>query len=590
MILNQLNSQWVISFQSEYGRKPRILHIGNIANNGYNNAKLMNQAGLDCDVLCADYYHIMGCPEWEDADFSQPVKDDFRPNWAELDLTSFQRPTWFAQGLRETCIDYLIAKREHSKKASQLWRLLLADSLVINKSSLIGLTNGLNVVRNVIDIASMQFKKIRRFACKVILDTPLSSSRVVFHQITWRFQFTSELIFLLLSIAFMFVLVARLLLGTLYRLLRPVYIILRNVILYRHLKLTNAQLLLDDARKAERLQLVSRIANEWSLSFYDRTDKITESDIEPYLYILPKVKLLLKKYDFVIGYATDPIYPLLCDVPYFAFEHGTIREIPYKQDSQGRLTALAYRKADHVFVTNFDCINSAKYLAPGRFTAINHPFDEDHGDVIEDTAQRRQQLLDELDADFIFFHPTRQDWVQGTGYADKANDIFIRAFCRLRNEGFRVGLILCKWGKNIEQTTALIDQHNCGNYVKWVSPLAIIEFERMCKASDIVVDQFKLGAFGGVLFKAMSVGSPILTYLNETQIKDHYPVTPPVINCQTTEEIVSEIHKVISDKELLSSIGKQGRAWIKTYHSKQQTINAQVDQFRQKLPFTKMNH
>ena len=39
------------------------------------------EAGIDCDVLCYDYYHIMGCPEWEDADFTGSVTDDFRPEW-----------------------------------------------------------------------------------------------------------------------------------------------------------------------------------------------------------------------------------------------------------------------------------------------------------------------------------------------------------------------------------------------------------------------------------------------------------------------------------------------------------------------------
>jgi glycosyltransferase involved in cell wall biosynthesis len=277
---------------------------------------------------------------------------------------------------------------------------------------------------------------------------------------------------------------------------------------------------------------------------------------------------------------------MLCDVPYFAFEHGTIREIPYNNDATGRLTALAYRKAEHVFVTNFDCVDSANYLAPGKYTVINHPFDEDHGMAIVDAVQQRQRILEELDADFIFFHPTRQDWVPGTGYADKANDIFIHAFGKLRALGYRVGLVLCKWGKNIEETVDLINDYQCSGHVKWVSPLAIIEFERMCKASDIVVDQFKYGSFGGVLFKAMSVGAPILTYLNESQIKNQYSKVPPVINCITTDEIVSEIKKALVDKNTLIDLGRQGRNWIEMYHSKNQTINAQIDQFRLRSPFT----
>ena len=58
---------WIESFREARGRPLRVLHIGNVANNAYNNAKLLNRAGLDCDVICYDYYHMMSCPEWEDA-------------------------------------------------------------------------------------------------------------------------------------------------------------------------------------------------------------------------------------------------------------------------------------------------------------------------------------------------------------------------------------------------------------------------------------------------------------------------------------------------------------------------------------------
>lgn len=76
---------WVRAFEAENGRCPTVLHIGNIANNAYNNAKLLEKVGFRCDVICPDYYHIMACPEWEDADFDEAVEDDFRPAWHRVD-------------------------------------------------------------------------------------------------------------------------------------------------------------------------------------------------------------------------------------------------------------------------------------------------------------------------------------------------------------------------------------------------------------------------------------------------------------------------------------------------------------------------
>ena len=78
MQLSSANRQWLADFLATHHRAPRVLHIGNIANNAYNNSKLLIEAGVDNDVLCYDYYHTMGCPEWEDADFSDTVADDLR--------------------------------------------------------------------------------------------------------------------------------------------------------------------------------------------------------------------------------------------------------------------------------------------------------------------------------------------------------------------------------------------------------------------------------------------------------------------------------------------------------------------------------
>ena len=41
--ISQQNKDWLKRFKARNGRQARVLHIGNIANNAYNNSKLMNQ-------------------------------------------------------------------------------------------------------------------------------------------------------------------------------------------------------------------------------------------------------------------------------------------------------------------------------------------------------------------------------------------------------------------------------------------------------------------------------------------------------------------------------------------------------------------
>ncbi|MFQ5734322.1 MAG: hypothetical protein ACE5KM_20480, partial [Planctomycetaceae bacterium] len=81
---------WVNDFRKRHRRAPRVLHIGNIANNAYHNSKLLNDVGMECDVLCYNYYHIMGCPEWEDADFSGALGDDNAPKWHRVRKRGFR--------------------------------------------------------------------------------------------------------------------------------------------------------------------------------------------------------------------------------------------------------------------------------------------------------------------------------------------------------------------------------------------------------------------------------------------------------------------------------------------------------------------
>jgi glycosyltransferase involved in cell wall biosynthesis len=545
------NHQWLLDFRRVHGRNPTVLHIGNIANNAYNNARLLNQAGLDCDVICYDYFHSMACPEWEDAEFQASFQDDSRPDWKLVTLNGFERPRWFAQGILNSCIRYLVAKRTNSAEAETLWLLLRAQSSLANDS-----VDGVSL-RSLLTSKLAHLKsRLKRLVMVLFMGESEVAVRVVIG-----------------------VLVAKLpkwfLLPALCAVLFP--LVLLRVFGYPFRQLIGRQ-------NAEADRQMSLIIRSWRNEFPDRVDHLRREDLLPYSGVLPEWKALMEHYDVVIGYSTDPLLPMLAGKPYFALEHGTIRDIPYAKSPVGRLCALSYRKALHVFVTNFDCVESAQTLAPGRFTVINHPYDEDHGLTIGGTSESRNDLLQELESSFLIFHPTRHDWVAGTGYADKSNDVLINAFIEMRRNGLGVGMVCCTWGKNVADTKALIADAGLSRHVKWVAPLPITPFERMCRSCDVVADQFKLGAFGGVCFKAMAVGAPILTYLNESLLLQQYPEVPPVINCEFSEDVVLRLTDLLTRPEEVSRMGQASREWMKKYHGKAATVNAQVDQFRQHLP------
>jgi glycosyltransferase involved in cell wall biosynthesis len=500
----------------------------------------------------------MGCPEWEDADFSESPGDDFRPDWRSVELKGFELPKWFAQGEMSECLDYLTARRSGATEAtvSRLWEQLLKSSR--RKSSQIG-SQGIGLV---LEKASAIFFRLRSTVARI-------KSLIVLSDLAWAcaslkrslnkpgltgwLDFGLKLLALPVLFFGHYVFIPLIVFGT-------------NVIF--------------GTQQSGEWRSLAEVCRFYQVEFPNRDDRLDESDFSPWLAFHEKWRRLFSHYDYIIGYSTDPIIPMLCGFPYFAFEHGTIREIPYQQNPQGRLTSLAYRRADHVFVTNFDCKDSADYLAPHRYSLINHPYDEDHGLSVSGACNLRQQTLVRLDSEFLLFHPTRQDWVEGTGYADKQNDVFLRAFGELRRRGVRIGLVCCSWGSNVEQSKKLLRELGVEKYVLWIAPQAITPFERYCLASDIVVDQFKLGAFGGVVFKAMAVGSPILTFLDADRLSKQYASSPPVINCKTEEDIVSAVARLISRPDELDRIRRASRTWMKSFHGKALTVEAQFSQFR----------
>ena len=565
--LTEANLRWLDAFIRERGRQPRVLHIGNIANNGYNNAKLLNEAGFDCDVICYDYYHCMGCPEWEDADLRGKLVDEFQPDWRSHDLGNFQRPPWFAQGPLWLCMAYLRARHRASTLKRSYWRYLG----VINRTAppATAVTSGQreNLISRlrIIGLGGMTTPRAIRSILNftgwfhaVLRVSPERAWRALSGRV-----FGSRIGKLLGTMVAIPAFGAWWALSTIAS-------------IARRLSSGTTEAAIFDRN-------CSSLISGWSTEFPDRKDALTSDDLAAARALAPDWKKFLADYDIVIAYATDPIYPLVAGKKYFAFEHGTIRDIPYADDARGRCTSIAYRRAEHVFVTNFDCRFSAERLAPGRFTLLNHPYDEDHGLAVRGSEETRSALTQELGCQLLCFFPTRHDWVAGTGYADKANDIFLRAVGALAQQGKRIGVVCCAWGANVEQSKQLIAELGIKDLIRWEAPMALVQFERTARACDLVVDQFMLGAFGGIFFKAMAVGSPILTYLDEGKLAGQYQQMPPILNCATTPEIIAELGRLHDDPRALESLRTASRKWIVDNHGKRDTVNRQVDQFRVSL-------
>ncbi len=516
---HEANELWLARFERTHGRPLRVLHIGNVANNAYLNAKILRARGIDCDVVCADYYHIMACPEWEDADFRGSIQDQFFPDWGSVDLRGFRRPAWFAQGPMRLCLAYLAARRS-GKRLAAAWldAALRARRWYTCSWRLRGLRKAMNRIRG--GWLGRILGRLRR-------------------SVVWT------------------ACAGGLLLTRLRRLVQP-----------------TAGGPAAIGQRASRSDAFDRriesLIDAFAEYFPERNDHLTAGDLSRKRVAAGWWQRLLPHYDVVIGYAIEGQWPLLTGTrPYFAYEHGTIRNIPFEEDEQGRVCAMTYRAADGVFITNCDNIVAAQRLGLKNYRFIPHPVNEDLGGDRQAAEHLRGELRSRLDSDFIVFHPPRQHW-EPRRHPDweKGNDVFLRGFARFVHEANpRAGAVLVEWGQTIQASKDLLASLGVADRVLWIPPQPNVAMIRYVQACDLLADQFFLGAFGSTMPKALLHGCPAMLYLDEERHRWCFPEMPPVVNARTPEQVFEGLVRLYRDPEYAQDLIRQGRAWYAKYHS-----------------------
>ena len=589
---------WLDSFIRQHGRPPRVLHIGNIANNAYLNAKLLNAAGLDCDVLCYDYYHIMACPEWEDADFEATEADQFSPDWAHINLHRFRRPLWFANGPLDLCVDYLIARRRGENAQRKIYwdKLSLANNTRSPEQKTIRertaeFQESLAEFGDSLAASAIQFwQYLGSRRNNLILRTVgflqhLATSRYPLPRVIRRVERLNNYRYPLGHFLAMLLIIMALSvsLG-----LKALVLPFRMVALRVKAKKksipdpdeTHRQYIdLDDdwklpADSGAAKELAQAWTTHWQRRFKelfpDRSDNLKAEEILQFLYARPKWRALFSHYDLVQGYSTDGLWALLAGAPYVAYEHGTIRKIPFEQTAQGRLCAMTYRQADYVCITNADNIVAAKALGLNKFDFVPHPINE--GPLFA-RANRRlyKKLHTDLDSDFLVFHPSRQHWEpERNPNWEKGNDIFIRGFARFVKEAnTRAKAIFVEWGNMVDKSKELISELGISGNIVWIQPQNTHGMARYILATDLLADQFYLGAFGSTLPRALACGRPAMIYLNTELHEWCFKEMPPVINVRTSDEVFAGLVTAYSDKEGVRNVATQGATWYRRYHSNQ---------------------
>jgi glycosyltransferase involved in cell wall biosynthesis len=489
---------WYLGWQRRMNRPMRVLHLGNIANNAFNNARIQRLYGIEAYVIAAENYHIMSSPEWEEARFKGDYGDPFFPDWTRVDLAGYVRPDWFAAGPLDLCCDVIASQVDgQSQKTEQLVAKLTARREVICAKGYRGQAERLGA-------------RIRR-------------------------KLLSEL---------------------------------------RSLKA-------GDSSGASANAVASRLFEIWKGANVPHETPVSGRDFKGYASRLNMLQPLFEKFDVVQGYSTDGAWPLLAGRRYVAYEHGTLRALPFAPNSLGRLTATVFIGADHVFITNLDCIEPAERLgiAPDRFTALPHAFNDRRLSEFRDRHRELKPPRDHV----VLFHPARQDWRDPDPSLIKGNDRLIRAFARMSRAHPAVTLRMIAWGRDLSASRDLVASLGIEGRVQWLNPLQKQDLWKAYLSSHAVLDQFVLPSFGGVTFEALALGCRVVTNVHVADAERFFSKAPPVYSVSSEDEIAAALERIILDPHDAAGIGDAGAAWIRSYHSAERIVALQLGVYRHLL-------
>lgn len=475
------------------------MHIGNIANNAYLNAKLLLRHGVESDVICADYYHIMGTPEWEDAVFDFEGIDHFNPDWVNLDLQGFERPNWFHSGALSQILTELAG--EDAAPGQKVGRL----------SRIIGTA--------------------QNHAFAGTLELLLTDA--------WTKFFGSQ---------------RKYLVSLLTKISVPILYVMCRLHFYAV-----------SALKRDAWDGFEKISD--TLDQINRRTKcdLRRSEVVPYFSHQALWNRVFEKYDAVIGYSVEGIYPLICNKKYIALEHGTIRKIPFVDDALGRMCKAVYKAADKVIITNCDNIEAAKKLQLKDYRFIPHPINEEVQKV-----QLPPSCTERLHGqDFVVFHPARHHWDKHRDPSwEKGNDKIIAGFARFKKTAsVKTVLVLTEWGLTIENSRRLIKKLGIEDAVVWIPVLPNQHMIEMISLSHVVVDQIGVGAFGSLAAKSLMCGKATLCHIDPEPHRACFDVIPPLISVESHVDVADCLQQLASDISYRNRVEKESREWYVQHHS-----------------------
>lgn len=277
-----------------------------------------------------------------------------------------------------------------------------------------------------------------------------------------------------------------------------------------------------------------------------------------YFSQLPTLKAL-QSYDCLLAMQVQYL-AYLSGKPYFATKSGgDVWFEASRNDELGSLQRRAFSKAAAFFITNPWGYAFARRL--GLVNVITLPLVLDQNKYTLGEPEFREEWRGKVGGDFFVLQTARMD------RQDKGSEIAAAGFAKFAREHSDARLVLTAWGNDKDSDLGLLRELGVADQCLILPICGKKRLIRYLRSADCLLDQFRLGYYGGTALEALACGLPVVMRIEQEQY-DAFCETgaPPVCNADSPDSIARQLTTLYRQNALRRKTASEGRAWFLANH------------------------
>ena len=239
----------------------------------------------------------------------------------------------------------------------------------------------------------------------------------------------------------------------------------------------------------------------------------------------------------------------------------------------GKRISYFFKKANLVIVHNNDTytINSIKKLKlKNIYWTNNYKETEFNINYVESNFSFNEeinQILKKIINNFIIYMPCwivfSEQKTKKNYFHSKGNDIAFQSLIKFVNKYPNTRIILRNKGDDYLNSKKILS--SISNKVFYVNTLDKKNLINLMNLSDVILDQFFLGAFGGTAIEAASIGRPLLSFFPNIDLYKDDPY--PFLQSTNSEELFKNLEKLYLNKKFRTQYSNDCKNWVIRNHS-----------------------